>query len=163
MKRLHRIVLAGTILMVLAGCLMLASCGTQITTSHTTGGSSTTAATEDTSASPAATPTPSPSPVPTPSPTPSPTPTPSPMPTPLLPNNDKSEAFFGPLPVPTDIKPLRHSAIKGLYIGAGGNLTDNLAVARQTEVNGLVIDLKESDGIYFNCSVPLAIEIGAVS
>ncbi len=100
---------------------------------------------------------------PTPSPTPSPTPTPVPPPPSLLAVDPLAEAFFGPLPVSTvSYMPLVHNQIKAIYIGGGGNLVNNLATARKTEVNAVVIDLKEKDGIFFNCTVPLALEIGAV-
>ncbi len=106
---------------------------------------------------PTATPTPTPTPSPSPSPTPAPTPTPS-----YLPKSDLAESYFGALPEALEVKPFEHVPAKAIYVGAGGNLDSNLAVARETEVNAVVVDLKESDGIYYDCQVPLAMEIGAV-
>ena len=113
--------------------------------------------------SPTAAPTLTPTPEPTPTPSPTPAPTPTPWPTPALAADPQAEAYFGPLPTPSQqVRELVHNEVKGIYIGAGGNIVSNLAVARATEVNAVVIDLKESDGIYFDCTVPLALEIGAV-
>lgn len=106
--------------------------------------------------------TPSPTPDPTPTLSPVPTATPIPAPTPALAADPLAETYFGPLPVAAAYKEIEHTVVKGLYIGAGGNIVSNLAVAGATEVNAVVLDLKESDGIYYDCSVPLALEIGAV-
>jgi len=155
MFRRHLILITMTALIIATCCLLLAGC--LLPTADTTPAVTTTAA--------ASTPTPTPSLAPTSTPTPSPSPTPSPAPTPipqLLPADPITESYFGPLPVPSAVLPLEHHEARALYIGAGGNLESNLAVARETEVNSLVIDLKESDGIYFDCEVPLALEIGAV-
>lgn len=106
---------------------------------------------------------PTPVPTATPSPTPSPAPSPTPAPTPALAADPLAESYFGPLPTPAiQLREMSHNPVKGIYAGAGGNIESNLAVARATEVNAVVIDLKESDGIYFDCKVPLALEIGAV-
>lgn len=103
-----------------------------------------------------------PTPTPSPSPTPIPTPTPLPIPTPALAADPLADAYFGPLPTPSAYIPLVHNEIRAIFIGPAGNIEANLAVARATEVNAVVVDLKESDGIYYECQVPLALEIGAV-
>ncbi len=85
-----------------------------------------------------------------------------PAPTPVLPMDPLVEKYFGPLPEPKAIKTFTHQPVRALYTGAAGNFDANLSIASQTEINTLIVDLKESDGIRFDCSVPLAKSIGAV-
>lgn len=138
----------GLLTLFLAAVLLLGGCqSTSATTDATTVSVQTTAA---------------PTSTPTPTPTPIPTPTPLPIPTPALASDPLADTYFGPLPTPTAYIPLIHNEIRAIFIGPAGNIESNLAVARATEVNAVVVDLKESDGVYYDCNVPLAIEIGAV-
>src|ERR1700693_1114530 len=56
--------------------------------------------------------------------------------------------------------------LRGLYVNRwaalGRKLTDLIAVAKRTEINALVIDVKDDRGfVLYRSSVPLAHEIGA--
>lgn len=75
------------------------------------------------------------------------------------------DAFFGPLPVlegePRKIshdKPLR-----GIYLGMGENLEAALELASWSELNAVVVDVKESWGLCYESAVPLAVEMKASS
>ena len=75
------------------------------------------------------------------------------------------DAFFGPLPVlegePRKIsldKPLR-----GIYLGMGENIDAALKLASWSEVNAVVVDVKESWGLCYESKVPLAVEMKASS
>ena len=75
------------------------------------------------------------------------------------------DAFFGPLPVlegePRKIshdKPLR-----GIYLGMGENLEAALELASWSELNAVVVDVKESWGLCYESAVPLAVELKASS
>ncbi len=70
--------------------------------------------------------------------------------------------FFGPLYTATTIKPVTHNEIRALYLGAAANLDKNIEIANNSTINAFVIDLKESDGIYYKTTNELAIEVGAV-
>ena len=58
-------------------------------------------------------------------------------------------------------KIIKHNDLRALYIGAGANLDANIAIANNSDVNAFVVDLKESDGIYFLAENQLAKDIGA--
>lgn len=92
-------------------------------------------------------------------------PTPEPSlaaPTPALPADPLVEDYFGPLPEAEQFTELRRNEIKAIYIGAAARIEEALQIARETEVNAVVLDLKESDGIKYDSKVPLAIETGLV-
>lgn len=95
-------------------------------------------------------------------PTPEPTPEPTPLPEPALPSEPIVERYFGPLPEPMQVVDFERNELRALYIGAAANMEATLAITRDTEVNAVVIDLKESDGIKYDSKVPLAIEIDEV-
>jgi hypothetical protein len=57
---------------------------------------------------------------------------------------------------------LERFELRALYLGAAANIDTSLQIARETEVNAVVIDLKESDGIKYKSQVPLGIESGSV-
>lgn len=91
-----------------------------------------------------------------------PTPEPTLPPEPALPAEPLVENWFGPLPAPQQTAEFKRNELKALYIGAASNIDATLEIIRDTEVNAVVIDLKESDGIKYDSKVPLAIEIGEV-
>lgn len=103
---------------------------------------------------------------PTASPTPDATPTPSPTPMPdiveLLAPQENIENFFGPLPKPEFRTPLERREVHGIYIATGENLTANIELAKNSEINAFVLDLKEGYGVGFNSTNPLATQIGQV-
>lgn len=79
-----------------------------------------------------------------------------------LPHSDLIEAYFGPLPEVAAVMPLERRVVRGIYIGAAGNLDANIDLANSSEINAFVIDLKESYGIPYNSQNPLALEIDQV-
>lgn len=89
---------------------------------------------------------------------PTPEPTPPPQVTPALVEEPIVTDFFGPLPTASQVVPLNHLELRALYIGAAANVDQVIEIARTTEVNAVVIDLKESDGIKYASSIPLALE-----
>lgn len=99
----------------------------------------------------------------TPEPTSEPTPEPTqPQPTSAIPSDPHVEDFFGPLPVPEQIAAFERNELRAIYIGAAANIEQALEIARKTEVNAVVLDLKESDGIKYASEIPLALENGLV-
>lgn len=139
--------------LLLAAALMISACSLLPQDTQTTQESTTT---ESTTAEPAETTLPEETTVET---TPEPT---MPAPTPALPAEPVVEAYFGPLPVPAQYIPLQRHEARALYIGAAANIDATLEIARATEVNAVVLDLKESDGIKYASSVQLAIDSGSV-
>ena len=79
-----------------------------------------------------------------------------------LPVNDLAEAYWGPLPEVAEVKQAPHKEVKGIYIGAAAKMDTNIAIANNSEINAFVIDLKENDGVYFNSSNQLALDMGEV-
>ena len=95
-------------------------------------------------------------------PTPTPEPTAAAKPAPSLPVDALSESYFGPLPTPQQVKTYQHNELRALYLGAAANIESALEIARETEVNAVVIDIKESDGVKYKSQVPMAVESGVV-
>ncbi|MCR5617201.1 MAG: putative glycoside hydrolase [Clostridiales bacterium] len=100
---------------------------------------------------------------------PSPTPTPSPTPFVLkekMPwTSEKQEMldnYFGPLPEVTNVVPVKHKEVKGIYTNAAKNLEANFELAKNSEINSFVIDLKESYGVLFDSKNSTANDIGYV-
>ncbi|MDD2534454.1 MAG: putative glycoside hydrolase [Eubacteriales bacterium] len=79
-----------------------------------------------------------------------------------LPIDPLVENFFGPLPVADQTIGYRHNELRALYLGAAANIDKTIELASQTNVNAVVIDLKESDGIKYASHVPLALESDSV-
>lgn len=90
-----------------------------------------------------------------------PTPTTPPAATEFLKQSEAVESFFGPLPVVESKAELKRSEIHAIYIGAAAYMDKNIELAKNSEINAFVIDLKESNGVYFKCTNALAAEIGA--
>ncbi|MCR5804830.1 MAG: putative glycoside hydrolase [Clostridia bacterium] len=100
-----------------------------------------------------------------------PTPTPSPTPTPFeikeniqwtSEKKEQLDAYFGPLPEVDKVVPVKHKEVKGLYTNAAMNIDNNIELAKNSEINTFVIDLKESYGVLFDSKNELANEIGYV-
>ncbi len=103
-------------------------------------------------------------PGPTSTPSTAPAPTDGTYPTPDFSKNLSDPAdFFGPLPVVADPKAVVHVPVRALYVGGAAKMTQNLALIESSEqLNAIVVDLKESNGVYFQTTNKLAREIGAV-
>ncbi|MCQ2482019.1 MAG: putative glycoside hydrolase [Clostridia bacterium] len=80
-----------------------------------------------------------------------------------LPYNQLSEDFWGPLPSIEGGAEVTRNEVRGLYIGAAANLDANIEIAKNSTINSFVIDLKETDYLYYNTSNQTAREIGYVS
>lgn len=89
-------------------------------------------------------------------------PAPTPTPAPSLPVDPLVESYFGALPTPETVKDLQHNELRAIYLGAAANVDAAIEIARKTEINAVVIDLKESDGVKYASTIPLAVEIGVV-
>ena len=103
-------------------------------------------------------------PAPTAEPTSEPTPTVGAYPTPDFSKNlSNPDDYFGPLPVVSSPKKAEHFSVRALYIAGGANMANNLALIKSSEdLNTVVVDLKESDGIYYRSTNATALSIGAV-
>lgn len=74
--------------------------------------------------------------------------------------------YFGPLPRIGEKEKKAYQSlypVKGIYLGTGKDLTAALDLAKTTEVNTFVIDVKESWGLTYKSQVPLAQEMQADS
>ena len=100
-----------------------------------------------------------------PTPTPSPTPTPFEVKENIVLTSEKAKMlddFFGPLPEVDHVVPVKHKVVKGIYTNAAVNLEANFELAKNSEINAFVIDLKESSGVYFDTKNQTALDIGYV-
>ena len=76
-------------------------------------------------------------------------------------NPDLVEEYFGPLPTYDVDNTPEHVPVRGIYIASGGASIDSLIeLCSGTEINAVVLDLKESDFITYDSQVPLAKEVG---
>ena len=79
-----------------------------------------------------------------------------------LPVNAKADAYWGELQPAANPIPYEHHEIHALYISAAENLDANIELANNSEINAFVIDLKESNGVYFNSNNEIANQVGYV-
>lgn len=91
-----------------------------------------------------------------------PSPTAIPAATEILQQAAVVDSFFGPLPVAESVVPVTHNEIHAIYLGAAANLDKSITLAKNSEINAFVIDLKESNGVMFNSTNALALELGVV-
>ena len=69
----------------------------------------------------------------------------------LLPDNALAEAYWGPLPAVAEVKTATHNDVHGIYCAAAAKLDANIELAKKTDINAFVIDLKdETNGVLFN-------------
>jgi len=69
----------------------------------------------------------------------------------LLPVNNLSESYWGPLPEVAEVKTAPHHDVRGIYCAAAAKLDANIELAKKTDINAFVIDLKdETNGVLFN-------------
>lgn len=71
----------------------------------------------------------------------------------------KVEEYFGPLPELGHRKEIFHKPVKALYLGPGRNLEENIRLIKETEVNAVVLDFKESWGLTYPSQTRYALEI----
>ena len=91
-----------------------------------------------------------------------PSPTAVPTITEILPQSALAESFFGPLPTPESISVVEHHEIHAIYIGAAAYMDNNIELAKNSEINAFVIDLKESNGVLFNSTNAMASDLGVI-
>jgi len=85
------------------------------------------------------------------------------VPTELLPPNPLAETYWGPLPVCDSPVPCKHFEVKGIYSREAVRVDRCIEIANNSEINSIVIDLKESEQIFFNTDNATAIECGSVN
>ena len=74
-----------------------------------------------------------------------------------LPENALAESYWGPLPEVTEVKPVQHNDVRGIYIAAAMRLDENIELASRSDINAFVIDLKdEGGGILYNSDIQFA-------
>ncbi len=74
-----------------------------------------------------------------------------------LPENALAESYWGPLPDVTEVKPVQHNDVRGIYIAAAMRLDENIELASRSDINAFVIDLKdEGGGILYNSDIQFA-------
>ncbi len=77
-----------------------------------------------------------------------------------LPASSLADSYWGPLPVCEAPKQYKHFEVKGLYTRAAVNLDKCISIANNSELNTFVVDLKESEGIYYQTTNETAISVG---
>ena len=77
-----------------------------------------------------------------------------------LPANTICDNYFGPLVPAENAVPYEHFEVRGLYLNAAMNLDANIELCKNSELNTVVIDLKESDGVYFKSTNAIAQSVG---
>ena len=67
----------------------------------------------------------------------------------LLPDNPEADAMFGPLKeIPeAEVKTVEHFNVKGVYVGSGGKIDSAIDLCKKSELNTIVLDLKNEYGI----------------
>ncbi|HHU53870.1 MAG TPA: GTP-binding protein [Clostridiaceae bacterium] len=76
--------------------------------------------------------------------------------------NEKVEDYFGPLPESEHKADFEHQKIRGVYIYDTDYLDSLLEEVKGTEVNALVIDVKESYGVLYDSKIPLVKELNCI-
>ena len=82
----------------------------------------------------------------------------------LLPDNELADQYWGELeelPL-SEVKDITHNEIRGLYVGSGSSLDLAIERCNNSELNAIVIDLKNEWGCPFMCENETANEIGYV-
>lgn len=82
----------------------------------------------------------------------------------LLPDNPEADSMFGPLKeLPEEeVKTPEHFNVKGLYVGSGGKIDSAIDLCKKSELNTIVLDLKNEYGIPYMSKNPTAKKIGYV-
>lgn len=74
----------------------------------------------------------------------------------------KVENFFGPLPESDKKSTFEHKKIRGIYVYDVNALDQYFAEIEGTEVNTVILDVKESWGLLYDSKLPLATELDAI-
>ncbi|MBP5774269.1 MAG: GTP-binding protein [Clostridiales bacterium] len=82
----------------------------------------------------------------------------------LLPENPEADSMFGPLKeLPeAEVKIPEHFEVRGLYVGSGGKIDSAIDLCKKSELNTIVLDLKNEYGIPYMSKNATARKIGYV-
>lgn len=82
----------------------------------------------------------------------------------LLPENPEADSMFGPLKeLPeAEVKNPEHFEVRGLYVGSGGKIDSAIDLCKKSELNTIVLDLKNEYGIPYMSKNATARKIGYV-
>ena len=82
----------------------------------------------------------------------------------LLPDNPEADSMFGPLKeIPeAEVKIPEHFEVRGLYVGSGGKIDSAIDLCKKSELNTIVLDLKNEYGIPYMSKNATAKKIGYV-
>lgn len=82
----------------------------------------------------------------------------------LLPDNPEADSMFGPLKeLPeAEVKTPEHFKVRGLYVGSGGKIDSAIDLCKKSELNTIVLDLKNEYGIPYMSKNATARKIGYV-
>ena len=82
----------------------------------------------------------------------------------LLPPNPEADSMFGPLKeIPeAEVKTPEHFNVKGVYVGSGGKIDSAIDLCKKSELNTIVLDLKNEYGIPYMSKNATAKKIGYV-
>ncbi len=82
----------------------------------------------------------------------------------LLPDNPEADSMFGPLKeLPeAEVKTPEHFEVRGLYVGSGGKIDSAIDLCKKSELNTIVLDLKNEYGIPYMSKNATARKIGYV-
>ena len=79
-----------------------------------------------------------------------------------LPDNPTADEYWGELEEAEAPIPYERFEVRGVYLNAAMNLEQNVELTKNSQLNAVVIDLKEADGVYFNSTNELANSVGYV-
>ena len=80
-----------------------------------------------------------------------------------LPPNSIADTYWGPLPVCENPVPCKHFEVRGIYSREAVRVDRCLEIAANSQLNSIVIDLKESEQVFFNTTNTTAIDCGCVN
>ena len=70
-----------------------------------------------------------------------------------LPKNDLAETYWGPLPEVSEVKPVQHNKIHGIYIASCMHFEENLELAKNTDGDSVVRFRLFDDDFYIRFDV----------
>lgn len=79
-----------------------------------------------------------------------------------LPPNSVADNYWGPLPVCENPVPCKHFEVRGIYSREAVRLDRCIEIASNSQINSIVVDLKESEAVYFNTNNATALDCGCV-
>jgi len=77
-------------------------------------------------------------------------------------DSDIVNSYYGEFEPAENPVEFEHVPVRGIYIGGAAYLEDNINLVLNSELNAVVVDLKESNGVYFNSQNEVARSSGSV-